>query len=102
VNERGVGALPLPLLLLQRSLANLRRRSSSSLPKSPISCRLFSRVDQLEDHFGYVAIRVSFLLLLIPINRFMGLCSELFFSRSVGFVAMGLGTRKKLLLSLLL
>ncbi len=83
-------------------LGVLCRRSSSSPPKSPISCRVFSRIDQLEDHFRCVAIRVSFLLLLIPINRLMGLCSELLFSRSVGFVVMGLGTRTKLLLSLLL
>ncbi len=83
-------------------LGVLCRRSSSSSPKSPISCRVFSRIDQLEDHFRCVAIRVSFLLLLIPLNRLMGLCSELLFSRSLGFVVMGLGTRTKLLLSLLL
>ncbi len=83
-------------------LSVLRRQSSSSLPWPPISCRVFSLVDQLEDRFRCVGIRVSFLLSLIPVNRLMGLCSELLFSRSVGFVAMGLGTRKKLLLSLLL
>ncbi len=47
-------------------LSVLCRRSSSLPRRSRICCRVFSRIDQLEDHFRCVAIQVSFLLLLIP------------------------------------
>ncbi len=100
MNERGVGVLLLPLLLL--GLVSCVVGRLHRYPSPQFLAKFFLHIDQLEDHFRCVAIRVSFLLLLIPINRFMGLCLELLFSRSVSFVAMGLGTRKKLLLSLLL